>query len=425
MVRANLLRKVGGFDKTLRCAVDWDLVLRLSLHTDLPPRAGSSVRCTPRTPPATIGSQSAKWFLRAPRSEPATSSTGAQSGLRRARTVAGDRRSAPFGQVSPRRSTGSTPFARSGWRVVTSSYRWSRRGRHENIALSRQPSAEALASASLTATPKDVGIAVATDLALAKATGSVFILARPSLQPVDGWLPPLLETLGGAGVACVASLWSCMTARWAAPVVYSPAELPSRSPSFATSRCLMSYGLARSSRFLPPCLAWLRSDPSDAVGCRGLEPHFWELHGGRGPVSAARGGGKGPSDPDARSRVDERPPGRFGSAMTSDSLPHVLTDRWESPPPGSRALWEAAGFIVDGYRDVELASSTDNLIRASRVDLRRYRPPATVGERPPHPSRWANRHGVTCGSSRQTVGGHPLAHGLAGAPHRARPRRRR
>jgi hypothetical protein len=411
MVRATLLRKVGGFEPTLRRVVDWDLVLRLSLHADLHlvPVVGAVYAEDPTDDRRITVSELFSW-----------------GAVVRARHLI------DWDAVAARtqrdgRVTVALPL-RTG---LDATVRWIDAVREEQLAgrdvelcmvssgaprahrLVAASLAHVLPSASLTSTPKDVGFAVATDLALANATGSVFISARPSLQPMEGWLPPLLDTLGRAGVAAVQSLVLRRdgTVGSAGGVFAGHTVVPEPLLRDFPVSDVLRIGEVFSIPAALDGLVALRT--SDAVACRGLDPLLGNSMADVDLTLRLAEAGRGATVLDTRSRLYERAPGRVTFGDDFGLAARVLTARWASPPPGSRGLWESAGFIVDGYRDVEI-TSTANPGRASRVDLRRYRPPATVHEHPPR-LRWAIDTAAPAGAHTERWGDTHFARALARA----------
>ena len=197
VVRASLLREIGGFDTTLRRAIDYDLVLRLSRRADL--------HLVPVVGAVYAGESSDGHRISV--SEPTS-----WNAVVRARhlidwdEVASKRR-------EPDRVSVALPFRAR----LDATVRWVEAVRelrleghdlelcmvssgsaraHRLVAASL---AQRVACASLVSTPHNVAFATATNLAIAAATGATLVVARPNLVPLKGWLPPLLETLHAAG----------------------------------------------------------------------------------------------------------------------------------------------------------------------------------------------------------------------------------
>ncbi len=268
--------------------------------------------------------------------------------------------------------------------------------------------------ASLVSTPHNVAFATATNLAIAAATGATLVVARPNLVPLEGWLPPLLETLHRRGTAVVQCL-----------VLSSDDLIASAGGVFASEcatpeRLLEGFPISDVLRIgeafrVPAALSGVLAVRTiDAIACRGFDPlvgnSMTDVDFSLRLAEAARG----ITMVDTRSRMRGQAPGRFGFPHDWGLAARVLAERWASPPDGSRALWAAAGLEVDGYREVSLPSTTGPPVRVLRAELRRRRPVATIREQPPR-LRWVIDTAAPSGPRGEQWGDTHFARALARA----------
>lgn len=417
VVRRALLEEVGGFDATLRRAVDYDLVLCLSEHT------------TPHLIDV-IGAEYSEDVTDESRISVAEPTTWNLVVLAK-HLVDWDkaqRHARQPGRISVvlpvRRDLGRT--VASARTLATESHLLDLEVVIVAVGASRSHFAIATAMAAILPrgkairTPVDLGQSVATNLGAVETTGETLILARNSIAMESGWVAPLAAGLDRKGVALAQSL----SLRSDGTVASAGAVFPPRQTY--PWPLLESFPASDAKRLgsVPIPAAYsgnLAIRAEDLMAVKGLDALF----------------GNSFAETDLSLRLSSRGLGSTvlvpesvgtGNAQARFGFPHnhwesgrILTERWPIPPDCSEGLWEKAGLQVVHYRQVEIAPNRDQ--SAGRPPLVTRRPDVArptrlaINEHPPR-LRWTIDTAAPAGPRGELWGDTHFARSLAAALER-------
>ncbi len=356
LVRRTLLNRIGGFDESLRRAVDYDLILRLADQADL-----HLVKVIGADYSDDAGDQS-----RISNSEPFTWNQVVQNRhlldweeiARRPRTA---------GRVSVVVPVAAKLPTMVSWiDLVHTHHKETRRAkltvevvlvgmRTRAQYCSLRVCAENLPVTLVPRNPRD-RIPLLTNLGIAATTGEYVVLCRPSadLRPRD--LPPLVAALADPGVGVAHPLVERKNMTVAsAGAAFGPGTL---HPHPLLAGFPISDALPLEGSDLPGALSpvvALRAD--DLVALGGLDPLFGNSLAETDLSLRARESGRGVTRLVTRSRPVARLDRRYGFAEDVAQSTRVMAERWRSAPTGSAELWARAGFDHIAYRPVELAGT--------------------------------------------------------------------
>ena len=348
VVRRDLLEEVGGFDESLRRAVDYDLVLRLAAadHLHQVDVVGADY--------AEDGSDETRISVSEPHS------WNAVVRGRHLEAFLGTTTERVEGRVSVvvpvRRNLGSTVH----WMTSAVDGAW---GHHDvelvvvgpgisraHLCIARSLAAT-LGRVTVLRTPTNVGLAVATNIGLGRATGDRVVLAWPSVTPHEGWLAPLVEALADPSVGIVQSLLlrpdGSVSSAGAAFAPGSPFPTPllegfarSDAERLGTGPVPAAYGGAIA----------LRTTDARALG--GLDPLLVNTFTETDLSMRAADAGLGSCVLAVRSVATARSLRRYGFDQDAAGSAAVLRDRWAGGPAGTESAWARAGFTVASYATV-------------------------------------------------------------------------
>ena len=346
VVRRDLLDEVGGFDESLRRAVDYDLVLRLAnvagLHqVDI------------------VGADYSE--DESDESRISVSEPHSWNAVVRGRHLVGSLGEPPPtvpGRVSlvlpVRRNLAATvrwltelpvPAGADVELVVVGS------GISRAHACIARGLARAVGRTTVVRTPTDVGLAVATDVGLGLCSGDRVVLARPNTTPHEDWLGPLVSPLDDGDVAVVQPLLLRADGTVAScGAVFAPGD-PYPTP------LLEGFTRADAERLcsgaVPAAyggIVALRTADARALG--GLDPLLGNTFTESDLSMRAADAGLGSTVLAVRSVATSRSMRRFGFATDLAGSATVLRARWTRDPMGSEGAWARAGFVVSSYESV-------------------------------------------------------------------------
>ena len=370
LVRRSLLETIGGFDESLRRAVDYDLVLRLSERAPLHQVdvVGADYTDNASDPHRISVAEPLTW----------------NSVVRSRHLVdweAGRGREPVPGRVSV-----VLPVRRD----IAATVRWMRAlqdvdGGCEDVELvvvgsgvSRShhclatAMAQSLATARVLRTPSDVGLAVATNVGLGVVTGETVVLCRPNITPTAGWLRALVDALGPDVAVAQPLLTRGDGSIASAGAVFAPDHLfPSPFLEGFPASDARRLGTFEAPAAYSGVVA-LRA--STALELEGYDALLGNSLAETDLSLRARALGYGTTVVVTEAVVTSRAQARFGFPHDQESSVRILQDRWSGPPLGSEDLWRQAGFEVAGYRHVRTAPGPKNRttrLLGRRPDVRR------------------------------------------------------
>lgn len=357
LVRRDLLLAIGGFDETLRRAVDYDLILRLTEHSDphLVEVIGADY------------SDDADDHSRISNSEPYTWNQVVQN-RHLLDWSAIEQRPRVRGRVSVVVPIAVDLSAMVGWfDLVKQTHPEDRAHPSTDLELVLIGMRTRAQYCVLTAYAHDLQVTLIlrnprsripllTNLGLAATTGEYVVLCRPSAKVKPEDVPPLVSALGDPAVALAHPLVERRDMTVAsAGGVFGPGSFHPH-PLLATFP--VSDALPLEGSDLPAALSpvvALRA--ADLIALRGLEPLFGNSLAETDLSLRAREAGLGSTRLVTASRPMGRSERRHGFLEDMAQSTRILAERWQGTPGGSRELWARAGFDFVDYRPFELTGT--------------------------------------------------------------------
>lgn len=356
LVRRDLLNRIGGFDESLRRAVDYDLILRLALHADL-----HLVKVIGADYSDDTGDQS-----RISNSEPFTWNQVVQNRHLLDWEELAQRPRVP-GRISVVVPVAAKLSSLGAWVRLTHAPQKS--ARHDRLDVEvvlagmrtrAQYCALSVCGRGLPVTlvlrnPRD-RVPLLTNLGIAVSTGEVVVLCRPHAELRQQDLRPLVAALADPGVAVAHPLVERKNMTVAsAGGVFGPGTLHPHPllAGFPVTDALPLDG-SELPAALSPVVA-LRAPDLIALG--GLDPLLGNSLAETDLSLRAREAGLGVTRLVTASRPVSRPDRRYGFVEDMAQSVRVMAERWRRVPDGSAALWARAGFDHVAYRPVELTGT--------------------------------------------------------------------
>ncbi|GAB2880762.1 glycosyltransferase [Nocardioides pacificus] len=391
VARRDLVLEVGGFDETLRRAVDYDLVLKLAARTDLhlvdyvgaeySDDTGAEDRISVREPSTWISVALSRHLL--DWEQTAELHPGRTSVVLPVRTTM--RLTAEWIRALGRHP-GSTPERDLELVVVANRLRRA----HHVIVSQLSMLFDGVRVVPLAA---DVGAAAALDVGLTACTGEYAVLVRGGVAPDRDSVLSLTEALAESGATFAQPvLLDAAGSILCAGAVFGPDN--ARPEPFLAAHPL-SDAVRLGRRTIPAPLGPVLAVRTEvAVRHHGLDPLFGEaLPELALALTAGAAAGRAPTVLEPTATFTVRSGAYAAPADLATSL-GIVDERWPDSPGASSQMWEAAGFEVVGHRydavpasgQPTLPGPLDRVMLTPRTVIRV--PRAQVREQPPR-LRWA------------------------------------
>ena len=403
VARRDALNRVGGFDESLRRAVDYDLVLRL---TELgPPRMApvlGAVSSDNDSDPVCISrAEPSAWNLvvamRHLVDQDVARNRARVSGRTSIVVPIRTRTAEALALITELRKTpGDVEII-----VVVC-------GRNETLARALTSTTVGDPHTTVLYRSADLGWAASIDLGAALASGEYLVMWRANCLPTAGWSAPLVAALREPRVGIAQTLTLHPDGRISSAGAVFVGSDPFPSP-LLDGFPLEDAAPLGTSRVLAAYAGVLAMRTSDFWRLGGLDPIYENAFGEVDLSLRALAEGVGATVVTTGSTVTSLDPKRFAFAPDASASTRILRTR-HTAPPGSAALWRSVSFEQTGRRVSDLVAATGTPVEQGAAAM--VRP--MVHDRPGR-LRWAIDIAAPPGPAGLRTGDHHFAQSLAAA----------